>query len=107
MKHFYWNHSRNSTKWTKGQFSNYGVYWITNDVIGLLIDIDNKIIKYYLNGKDLGIAFDNFNIGDGIAPSLSIDRGGEFIIVTDYSKYKYNIPHCYNSIQCVNSNVYE
>ena len=73
-----------------------------NDIIGFCIDIDNKIMNFYLNGNDLGIVFTDFYIGNGITPCLSIGYGARCIIVTNEKKFKYDTPNGYESIQYVN-----
>eukprot|EP01084_Bolivina_argentea_P200063 342169_1 len=81
-------------KWHKDSF-NYGKKWKTGDVIGAAIDIDQKIITFYLNGENMGIAFKNFDIGNGITPSCTISQGGELIIVFDEQHFNHDIPFGY------------
>lgn len=40
------------------QFDDYGETFGINDVVGSLIDLDQMQIRYFKNGKDLGLAFD-------------------------------------------------
>ncbi|RUP50054.1 concanavalin A-like lectin/glucanase domain-containing protein, partial [Jimgerdemannia flammicorona] len=37
----------------------YGLVWTVGDVVTTTIDLDERTIHYYLNGKDMGIAFEN------------------------------------------------
>lgn len=39
------------------QFDSYGEPFGMNDTIGCCLDLDNNVIKYLKNGKDLGNAF--------------------------------------------------
>jgi len=57
-----------------GEKKLYGRYWECGDVIGVCIDMDKRIIEYYLNGDPLGTAFTNIAKGDNIAyfPALSL-----------------------------------
>jgi len=52
----------------------YGEYWNQGDIIGTVLDLDSKTISYYRNGKDLGIAFNNVVVGDGIYPAASSSK---------------------------------
>lgn len=46
----------------------------TGDIIGTILDADAKTISYYRNGKDMGVAFSNVNIGDGLYPAASLQK---------------------------------
>lgn len=35
------------------------------DVVGVALDMDHQTIRYYLNGVDLGVAFQGFGAGEG------------------------------------------
>ncbi len=74
----------------------YGEIWDIGDIIGCCIDLDNRVIEYFKNGKSLGIAFDNIPIGKNIAyfPAASISKGmrllfnfGEYSLQYSYSGY--------------------
>ena len=45
----------------------YGKFWDCGDVVGVCIDLDKKIIEYFLNGTSLGTAFYNILKGENIA----------------------------------------
>ena len=55
----------------------YGKFWDCGDVVGVCIDLDKKIIEYFLNGTSLGTAFYNILKGENIAyfPAISMHRG--------------------------------
>ena len=40
--------------WSKNE-NRYGKIWDLGDIIGVCIDLDNKLIEYYQNGEKLGI----------------------------------------------------
>lgn len=52
----------------------YGEPWLTGDIIGCLLDMDEGTIDFYRNGRNLGRAFENVPMGAGIAyfPTLSL-----------------------------------
>jgi len=52
----------------------YGEYWNVNDTIGTSIDFDLNEIRYYRNGKDMGVAFRS-NKFPSLHPCLSFYRG--------------------------------
>ena len=59
-----------------GEKKMYGKHWESGDVIGVCIDMDKKIIEYYLNGEPLGIAFNNISKWENISyfTALSINK---------------------------------
>ena len=63
---------RNNNKWF--DYSNVG--YKNGDYVGCAIDIDNKTMNFYVNGKDFGVAFKNFDVGNGIAPCFSLRGKG-------------------------------
>eukprot|EP01084_Bolivina_argentea_P278377 475540_1 len=77
-------------KYHNGHGQEYGTEWKANDIIGCAVDIDQQTMNFYLNGKNMGVAFRDFDPGDGIAPSITIARDGEFIVITDQNKLTYN-----------------
>ncbi|KAG7203161.1 hypothetical protein KM043_010277 [Ampulex compressa] len=52
----------------------YGEPWLTGDIIGCALDMDNGTIDFYRNGRNLGRAFENIPMGMGIAyfPTVSL-----------------------------------
>ncbi|XP_053971070.1 E3 ubiquitin-protein ligase RNF123-like [Hylaeus volcanicus] len=52
----------------------YGEAWLTGDIIGCAIDMDNGTIDFYRNGRHLGRAFENISMGPGFAyfPTVSL-----------------------------------
>ncbi|KAL0100684.1 hypothetical protein PUN28_019225 [Cardiocondyla obscurior] len=52
----------------------YGEAWLTGDIIGCALDMDNGTIDFYRNGRNLGRAFENILMGTGIAyfPTVSL-----------------------------------
>lgn len=54
-------------------FNKYGKLWEVGDYIGCGIDLDNKKVEFFLNGKSLGVAFEDVPVGQNIAyfPGIS------------------------------------
>ncbi|GLH11947.1 E3 ubiquitin-protein ligase [Gryllus bimaculatus] len=52
----------------------YGEPWLSGDVIGCTIDLNDGILVFYRNGRSLGEAFSNIQLGPGMAyfPSVSL-----------------------------------
>ena len=69
--------------------------WKPNDIIGCKIDLKNKYIEYYLNGKSLGKAFMNIDI-DNIIPGITLDKNNKINI----SFKKGDMKHLPNNCEC-------
>ena len=88
-----WSFNGNIAKilWHNKEYE-YGKQWKEGDIVGCAIDIDNKIIKFYLNGKYLGVAFTKFDIKNGISPSITVKGSSKLSIVFDEDSLKYKPP---------------
>ncbi|KAJ3313259.1 hypothetical protein HDV04_002243 [Boothiomyces sp. JEL0838] len=66
----------------------YGEEWSFRDVVTCLIDFDNGTISYLLNGKDLGIAFENINVNEIWYPAVSLtgEQWGTFLFGGELDK---------------------
>ena len=75
----------------KNKFS-YGNNWDSGDVIGVCIDLDNRILEYYLNGKKLGICFENIPVGENIVyyPSITINKNEKCVFNFGQYNFHYN-----------------
>ncbi len=49
-------------KWNLSQ-TDYGQSWQEGDIIGTMIDFENKEIKFWRNDKCLGVAFKDIPVG--------------------------------------------
>ena len=60
-------------KWNKESLA-YGEAWAVGDIIGTLIDFDRKVIKFWRNNKNLGVAFSNIPVGPNLVyfPACSL-----------------------------------
>ena len=75
----------------KNKFS-YGNNWDSGDIIGVCIDLDNKILEYFLNGKKLGICFENIPVGENIVyyPSITINKNEKCVFNFGQYNFQYN-----------------
>ncbi len=75
----------------KNKFS-YGNIWDCGDIIGVCIDLDNKLLEYYLNGKKLGICFENIPVGENIVyyPSITINKNEKCVFNFGQYNFQYN-----------------
>ena len=49
----------------------YGKRWKVGDILGVLVDMDLLEMRFYLNGEDLGTAFEDFSVYQGPASSAA------------------------------------
>eukprot|EP01084_Bolivina_argentea_P019713 36657_1 len=97
-----WSYDGLKKKKCNSNATDYGIKWNVGDIIGCCIDMNNGIIKYYVNGNDLGSAFDGikFNNG-GVYPTVSIantsGKKPSFLFVFDEKHLKYK-PDGYSAI---------
>lgn len=75
-KHVGWGYASSANKFNQDNGINcvtYGDKFITNgDTIKCVFNFDSKTIEYYLNGKSLGIAFNNLK--GSVKPAVSMYR---------------------------------
>lgn len=92
-----------------------GVPWKTGDVLGVLLDIDNRTISFTLNDEDLGIAFKDFrldgkscdenneSVGDdhgiGLFPAASCSHGESGKFIFNLNNFVYNVPEGYYPLE--------
>ncbi|XP_021342759.1 E3 ubiquitin-protein ligase RNF123-like isoform X1 [Mizuhopecten yessoensis] len=55
----------------------YGEQWLTGDVITCALDCDAGTATFYRNGKSMGVAFTDIQVGSGLAyfPAVSLSQG--------------------------------
>lgn len=72
-------------KWNEGQHG-YGQAWEAGDVIGCLIDLDERVVSFCRNGEDMGPAFENIGNRPGTAyfPALSLSMGERSVVNFGY-----------------------
>eukprot|EP00474_Spongospora_subterranea_P006862 CRZ07320.1 hypothetical protein [Spongospora subterranea] len=68
-------HGRNKIKGG----AKYGDQMNVNDVVGIILDLDKRSMSYTLNGKDLGVAFDEIPTDHCLYPSVSFYHRGDQI----------------------------
>jgi len=78
-----------------------GCRWKEGDVTAYGIDLEEKKMECFINGKSLGIAFTNMEVpvGDTVFASVSISFQGEFIVNLGQHGLKYSYPG-YTPIYC-------
>jgi|LauGreDrversion4_2_1035121.scaffolds.fasta_scaffold159043_1 hypothetical protein len=81
-------------KWNV-QSSEYGERWAVGDVIGTLIDFQNKEVSFYRNEKFLGVAFKGIKTGPNMAyfPAIYMSEGCSVIFNFGQRPFKY----CFSS----------
>jgi hypothetical protein len=67
----------------------YGRRWKLGDIVGVMIDMDLLEIRFYLNGEDLGPAFEDFS-GQDIFPALSLNVRQS--VRLNFGQYKFLYP---------------
>ena len=77
-------------KWNRDK-KDFGRIWDVGDVLGVCIDMDSKIVEYFLNGDPLGIAFENIPRGENVAffPAISMSRGESCLFNFGQTPFKY------------------
>ncbi|KAK8791921.1 hypothetical protein WA158_005298 [Blastocystis sp. Blastoise] len=90
-------------KWNNSKDESYGQKWSVGDVIGCLIDIDNRQISFSLNGKTLGTCFENINTIYGLYPACSLENEESILINLGQTQFEYDIPYGYKSLWTLTS----
>jgi len=83
----------------------YGEYWNSGDIIGTVLDLDNKSISFYRNGNDMGVAFNNINVADGIYPALSLQKKQKVSANFGKSAFKYPLTEVFPDIHALHLNL--
>jgi len=76
----------------------YGDYWNVNDVVGCILDCEEKTISYYRNGTDMGVAFTGVAAGDGLYPCVSLQKGQKVSVNFGKSPFKFNVTEVFPDI---------
>jgi hypothetical protein len=81
------------TLWHDGPKS-YGDLWDTGDIIGCAIDLDNKHIEFFRNGKSMGVGIKDIPAGENIAYFPGISSSADERVAFNFGKsplsYNYN-----------------
>jgi len=72
----------------------------------MAVDLDEKQITFYRNGRTLGLAYDNFDSGTGLYPAVSLSRSQRVTVNFGKTSWAYPPPseeyrglHCFLSEQ--------
>jgi len=83
----------------------YGEHWSSGDIIGCVLDLESKQMSFYRNGKDLGVAFTAFSIGDGVYPSASVQYGQKLSFNFGKEPFKYPLQEVFPDIHPLHINL--
>lgn len=89
---------RRLSKWHGDQSRYSSKRWQAGDVVGVAIDLHDRVMRYYLNGVDLGIAFSGLEeIGEhgGVRPACSFAAGERARFVFDATQFRSSLPEGY------------
>lgn len=77
-----------------GQGHDYGRRWAVGDVVGVLLDLDARVMRFSLNDDDLGVAFRDFLVPDGLplSPAVSFSAGESGVLVFHGAQLTYALP---------------
>jgi len=53
-----WDYCNTGTKIHQGSSVSYGIAFQQGSAVGVLLDLDKHVLKYYVDGKDQGIAYE-------------------------------------------------
>ena len=86
-------------KWNSSS-SDYGVRWRNGDVVGCLINLDALQMRFTINGKDLGIAYNTIHSVGGLYPAASFNmhQAARFNFGPPHSEFIHSPPSGYESI---------
>lgn len=59
------------------QRRNYGKLWSVGTTVTCALDLERGEIRYYQNGKDLGVAFTDLDVTKTWYPAVSLSTGQE------------------------------
>lgn len=79
-------------KWGNSGSVTYGSTWKDGDVLGCAIDLDDKYVEFYLNGKSMGKAFEKISFDTSIRVALT-GHGLNYSFGVNFSKNtKFPVP---------------
>jgi hypothetical protein len=77
----------------------WGARWTAGDVIGCMLDLDNRIMSFTLNGLteeiDMGVAFTDFQFEGGLYPCASFNKREKVQFNFGGNPFKFPIPPGY------------
>jgi len=80
----------NGSKMNSYTGKGYGIGWGVNAIVGVLIDIDNKVISAAINGKWCGVAYTITNLTQGVlAATRAYYPGGDLVFNFGQNPFVY------------------
>jgi len=92
--------------WNKKSFP-YGKgkkLWRSGDIVQVHIDLDNKVMQFGLNGVCFGVAFQNFDVGEGMYPAASLGHFQECRFNFGCTPFRYQPLEGYRAYTLCTSN---
>ena len=82
-------------------YTEWGARWVKGDVVGCMIDMDERTMSFTLNGLgeeiDMGVAFTDFKCSGTMYPCASFNRKEEFTFNFGSTPFKHGPPLGYNA----------
>jgi len=78
-------------KWHSGSQS-YGARWSVGDIVGCALDLDERTMRFYLNGLDMGLAFADVDCSSSIFPGVSLLAGESCKFAFAEAEFKFPKP---------------
>lgn len=70
----------------------YGESWLSGDIIGSTIDLDKGTICFYRNGRSLGLAFTDIQMGPGHAYFPAVSLAFNEILIANFGGTPFKYP---------------
>lgn len=67
-----WNYCNTGSKIHQGASTTYGSAFAQGSIIGLLLNLEDGTLTYYVNGKSNGVAFSSLPKGSKFSPAVSL-----------------------------------
>ncbi|XP_013412358.1 RING finger and SPRY domain-containing protein 1-like [Lingula anatina] len=85
---------------TELEDNNYGEEWSDGDMISCCLSRDGQV-SFWLNGKDLGVAFTGLDLSKIWFPAVSVSTEQQVRVNFGSSPFKYAKPDGYASVSCL------
>lgn len=72
--------------------------WTLGGVVGCALDLDAGTISYFLNGKALGVAFENINVDSPLYPALSVWINEQCTVRLREADWSHSAPESHHAL---------